>query len=66
MYQLCHFLFFMFQREEQWYDEQEKILKALKESEKKMEEDIKSHRQRRYCYNIELFVLKNLNFKRSK
>lgn len=62
MYQLCHFLFFMFQREEQWHDEQKKILNALKETEKKMEEDIESHCQRRYCYNIEVFCLEEFKF----
>ncbi|KAI6058125.1 Centromere protein K [Aix galericulata] len=41
-----------FHREKQWHDEQEKILQALKESEKKMEEDIKSHCQRRTFYKL--------------
>ncbi|XP_027301880.1 centromere protein K isoform X1 [Anas platyrhynchos] len=49
-----------FHREEQWHDEQKKILNALKETEKKMEEDIESHCQRRAFHKLkdEFFKVK--------
>lgn len=55
----------MFQREQQWHDEQVQILNAFKEIEEEMKKEVVTDSEKRYCCNVKFFILKNLRFKKS-
>lgn len=64
VYVLCHFLFYMCHREQQWHEEQEQILDALNGIEEETKIQVEQLPQKRYFYGV--FIMKNLNINKSK
>lgn len=57
IYLLCHFLPFMFQREQQWYEEQKHMLETLNKIEEEVNSQDEHPSTERYFYIFEMYFI---------